>query len=145
MDFSEIKSRIVELNNHKNSFAKKKMDSDVGEKDEKELISSLIYLISELRKCASELGISDDGKKDGVIPNEFLYLNDGVKNLKTQIIFLTRSSPDMIKEEMNKQNDTQRLDKKHKKEIENKNNDSTTRLDETRERLKQKLKQIKEH
>lgn len=148
--FDELKSRIVALNLSKNNYATKKLKNDVDETDEKDLISTLIYVIAELRRCASDIGISDDGKINREVDNidTFNALNQSVKNLKTQILFLTRASVDELKAEMSKQSDQQytamkELATKEKQEkVEGKN--ETSRRDETRDRLRKHLDELKE-
>ena len=81
---NELKSRIVALNISKNDYASKKMKNDVSETDEKNLISTLIYVVAELRRCATDIGISDDGKINVELTQEieqYNILNENVKDL----------------------------------------------------------------
>jgi hypothetical protein len=133
----EVKSRIVGLNLSKNSYVVNKIKNNLNDSDEKDLIASLIYVIAEIRRLALELGISDDGKINLESPylGDFNHLNESVKNLKTQILFLTKASIEEIKNEMAKQKDAIHLNK-----IEH----SGSRLSEKRESLQRHLQELKD-
>lgn len=139
----ELKSRIIELNLIKDNYAKKKIKGETTNIDNKDIISSLIYVISECRKVASDVGISDDGKinnfespsKDQI--EIFKHLNESVKNLKTQIVMLTNSSPESLRLLMKDQSDKNHIEIKNEK-IKLKN-DEKTRQQEMREKLREKL------
>lgn len=104
-DIEELKNKILTLNKNKNSYVQKKLNNKHSESDEKELISSLIYIVAEVRNIATKIGVSEDGKVNKFFPNmqEFIYINDSVKNLKSQIMFLTKATISDIKQEMTKQ------------------------------------------
>ena len=144
----ELKSRILSLNVSKNDYATKKMKKDTTDTDEKDLISSLIYVVAELRRCASDLGISDDGKINRQISQDieiFNVLNESVKNVKTQIIFLTKSTPEEIKNEMNRQNDIHQVEKKEESDkTRTVGKNGAVRLEETRNRLRQNLQELRD-
>ena len=134
---NELKSRIVALNISKNDYASKKMKNDVSETDEKNLISTLIYVVAELRRCATDIGISDDGKINVELTQEieqFNILNENVKDLKKQILFLTKSSPEEIKQEM-----INRIEENKQNEQKTNNN---SRQEETRLRLQKHLQSL---
>lgn len=134
---NELKSRIVALNISKNDYASKKMKNDVSETDEKNLISTLIYVVAELRRCATDIGISDDGKINVELTQEieqFNILNENVKDLKKQILFLTKSSPEEIKQEM-----INRIEESKQNEQKTNNN---SRQEETRLRLQKHLQSL---
>lgn len=133
MSLNNLKNRIIELNNLKNNYATKKLKNDINERDEKDLVSTLIYIIAEIKKYASEIGIDNNGKITKECPelNDFNHINESVKNLKKQILFLINSSVKEIREEINNQ--------AHKEIIEKKKNDSNLRVDEIKNRLKKQL------
>lgn len=140
MSIDELKSRIIALNHTKNTYATKRLNDDASESDKKDLISSLIYVIAELRRCGSDMGLSDDGKINRVDVNmdEFNVLNDSVKNLKTQILFLVESSVSDIREEISKQKDTQHI--KNKEET---SKNESGRCNDVKRRLQEKLQTLK--
>lgn len=144
--FSELKSRIVALNISKNDYANRKLKNDVTDSDTKDMISSLIYIIAELRRCASDIGISDDGKINREVSEieEFKKINDDVKELKRQVIFLTEKSVEEIKEEKNRQKDEhqKQVKKEAEKKEENNVKTATSRRDEQRARLQQQLQKL---
>jgi mannitol-specific phosphotransferase system IIBC component len=130
----ELKTRIVSLNQSKNDYANKKIKGEHNQKDEKELLTGITYLIAECRRVACDLGISDDGKINR--PNEadldiFKVLNESVNNLKKQIVMLLDSSPDQLKTIMRESMDKQHL-------LVNKSR-VDARLNEMKNRLKEKL------
>lgn len=139
----ELKSRIIELNLIKDNYANKKIKGETTNTDNKDIISSLIYVISECRKVARGVGISDDGKiNNSESPSKeqieiFKHLNESVKNLKTQIVMLTNSSPESLRLLMRNQSDKNHIEIKNEK-IKLKN-DEKTRQQEMREKLREKL------
>lgn len=137
MSLDELKSRIVSLNIEKNEYATKKVKGELSETDEKNLVSSLIYVISELKQCAKDCGISDDGKfiERTKEIEDLNHLNESVKNLKSQILFLVNSSVKDIKKEMNIQSDTHKVQQQNEKDT----SDAKNRLDSIRDRLQKKL------
>lgn len=141
MSFDTITSKIISLNKCKNNYAEKKLKGDVKEDDEKDMISTLIYVIAELRKIATDIGISDEGKTNTQHSelDTFIALNDNIKNLKTQILFLINSSQQQLKEEMMKKSDKYQS---HKTEEVRKNANPNTELSRRQdiiERLRRKL------
>lgn len=142
----EVKARIISLNLEKNSYVTNKLKNNLNNSDEKDLIASLIYVVAEIRRLASDLGISDDGKINLQSPHleNFNYLNESVKNLKTQILYLIKASTDEIKSEMAKQKDAIHLAKtsehKHLQP-----NSETGRCLEKRESLQRHLQEIKDN
>lgn len=146
----EVKSRIVGLNLAKNNYVTNKLKNNLNDNDEKDLIASLIYVIAEIRRLASDLGISDDGKINLESPHleNFNHLNESVKNLKTQILFLTKASIEEIKGEMAKQKDAIHLNKtaeSQQSQPANKNaNSETNRYLEKRESLQRHLQELRE-
>lgn len=144
----EVKSRIVGLNLAKNNYVTNKLKNNLNDNDEKDLIASLIYVIAEIRRLASDLGVSDDGKIN--IQNQYVenfnHLNESVKNLKTQILFLTKASIQEIKGEMAKQKDALYLTKTaEQKQLTDKNtNSETNRYLEKRESLQRHLEELKD-
>lgn len=145
MSFDDIVSKIVSLNKCKNSYAEKKLKGDADENDEKDMISSLIYLIAELRKTASEIGISEDGKLNSSHPEleKFMSLNENVKNLKSQILLLINSSTKQLKEEMLKQSDKYHSFKTEEDRKKSNSNTELSRRQEVIERLRNKLEDSK--
>ena len=146
----ELKSRIIALNSSKNTYATKKMKNDTTDTDEKDLVSSLIYVVAELRRCANDMGISDDGKINTEINQQvenFNHLNESVKNLKSQILFLVKSSPEEIKAEMSRQNDIQHVKKKEESEKQKatNNNSEAARKEETKARLLNRLQEMRDN
>lgn len=141
----ELKSRIVELNLIKDNYAKKKIKGETTDADNKDIISSLIYVIAECRKVADNIGISDNGNinnsSEELSIKEsfeiFKHLNESVKNLKTQIVMLTNSSPESLRCLMKNQSDKNHIEIKNEK-IKLKN-DEKTRQQEMREKLREKL------
>lgn len=135
----ELKSRIVSLNLAKNNYAAQKMKGEsVNDKD---LISSLIYVIAECRRVASDIGISDDGKINREEPSVaiFTHLNQNVNDLKKQIVMLTNSSPDELKSLMREQNDARHIAEDKEKREKVKGKDEKTRQNEMREHLRETL------
>jgi hypothetical protein len=133
VDLTDLKSRVVELNKQKNSFVNKKIKLEESDEDKNDIITSLVYVIAEIRKKAHELGVDDSGKitEGSVIPPDFVQLNEDIKGLKTQVMFLVNSSVSDIKAEMTKQ----------KEHYENNKAGNNTRLDDTRQRLRDRLNQ----
>jgi hypothetical protein len=146
----ELKSRIVSLNTAKNNYACKKLKGE--EVNDKELISSLIYVISECRRVGSDIGISDDGKINREDPaiEIFRHLNQNVKDLKDQIISITKSSPSELKEIIRNERDkNSTLNTQNEKEPINqtttsRGKDEKSRQKEMREHLRNKLEQNKD-
>jgi hypothetical protein len=146
----ELKSRIVSLNTAKNNYACKKLKGE--EVNDKELISSLIYVISECRRVGSDIGISDDGKINREDPaiEIFRHLNQNVKDLKDQIISITKSSPSELKEIIRNERDkNSTLNTQNEKEPTNqtttsRGKDEKSRQKEMREHLRNKLEQNKD-
>jgi len=112
----ELKSRIVDLNVAKNNYATKKMKGSTIDADDKELVSSLIYVIAECRRVASDLGVSDDGKINRDEPGIeiFKILNENVKELKDQIVMLTKSTSEELKKVIRDQADKQHVEETEK-------------------------------
>jgi hypothetical protein len=145
----DLKKRVINLNELKDSYVVKKLESEDGENDEKELVTSLVYVIADLRSVANNLGISSDGKFSVVTEEikEFNFINEGVRNLKTQIQFLTKASVSEILNEMKIQKDKAALLAKENNKI---NTNVDSKADATRLRLQAKLnaknslKEIKE-
>ncbi len=165
MSIEELKSRIISLNEAKNIFAEKKLKNELKEGEEKELISNLIYVISELRQYAHEIGISHEGKVDdeNELITEFKYINEGVNNLKSQILMLVNSSIEELHNKLNNMRisgplsetgqsgpvgevGNQEFIEKKEKKAKDANNKKTAenRLKTVKERLKNKLTPIKE-
>ena len=136
----ELKTRIVALNLAKNNYAAKKMKGDASGTDDKDLISSLIYVIAECRRVASDIGISDDGKinRDEPSITIFKLLNQNVNDLKKQVVMLTESTQSELKEITRGHHDQFYLDEKEKRE-QTKVNDEKNRQIEIRDRLREKL------
>jgi len=137
----ELKSRIVSLNLAKNNYAAKKMKGETNESDNKDLVSSLIYVIAECRRVASDIGISDDGKINRSEPSItiFTHLNQNVNDLKKQIVMLTSSSPEDLKLLMREQNDVRHLAEDKEKKERVKGKDEKARQNEIRDHLREKL------
>jgi len=145
----ELKSRIVSLNTAKNNYASKKLKGE--EVNDKELISSLIYVISECRRVGSDLGISDDGKINREDPSIeiFRHLNQNVKDLKDQIISITKSSPSELKEIIRNERDKNSTfknpnEKDHPTQTMSGGKDEKSRQNDMREHLRHKLEYNKE-
>lgn len=121
----DLSRRIIHLNECKNKYAFQKMKGErILKEDENEMISNLIYLIAEIRKLASEK------IEEQSLLNQMVKINDDIKELKKQILFLLNSSPSEIKHEANVSNNVSPKVK---------NNDEKERTDEIKNRLKQKL------
>lgn len=100
-DRNLIKNYIVKLNIEKNEYAKKKIEGEVNIKKENELISSLIYLVSEITAQAQKL---KDKNNDSEFYKEVSSANETVKQLKSQILTLVSSNPTELKEIVSKKN-----------------------------------------
>ena len=145
MSFDELKTKIISLNKDKNAYAEKKLKGDVNEKDEREMISTLIYMIAELRKIATDIGISEDGKMNEKHPDLeiFLHLNQDIKSLKSQILYLINSHTDILKKDLLKQ--YKESENKDGSKIEKKRlNTEQSRKQEVVDRLKSKLGKLDE-
>jgi hypothetical protein len=137
----ELKSRIVALNLAKNNYAAKKMKGEYTEIDNKDLISTLIYVIAECRRVASDIGISDDGKINREEPSIAIFtcLNQNVNDLKKQIVMLTNSSPDELKALMREQNDARHIAEDKEKKERVKGKDEKARQTDMRDHLRETL------
>ena len=135
----ELKSRIVALNLAKNNYAAKKLKGDTTDTDNKDLISTLIYVIAECRRVASDIGISDDGKINREVSSIdiFTHLNQNVNDLKKQVVMLTSSSTNELKEMMREQNDARHIAEDKKKKTGGK--DENSRQNDIRDRLRETL------
>ena len=131
----KIKEDVISLNNKKNEYASKKINGQVSDTEEKELISRLIYLISELRKCALDMGVDEQGKikQDINAQQETILrqLNQFTKDLKEQIIVIRENTPVQLIEIMKK--GREELVKSEKEPV------KETRKDAIKNRLKAKL------
>lgn len=134
----ELKSRILSLNLEKNNYASKKIKGEISESDNKNLISSLIYVIADCRRVASDIGISDDGKINREEPSIsiFVHLNKSVNELKKQILTLTNATQQELKEIMKEQSDHRHIENNKK---EKKGKDEKSRQNEMRDRLRENL------
>jgi hypothetical protein len=137
----ELKSRIVSLNLTKNNYATKKMKGESTESDDKDLISSLIYVIAECRRVANDLGVGGDGMitREDLEMTIFTHLNRNVKDLKTQIVTLTQSSPDSLRALMRQQKDERHLAEDKEKSERVKGKDEKSRQIEMRDHLRSSL------
>ncbi|MDD4930672.1 MAG: hypothetical protein PHG66_00765 [Candidatus Colwellbacteria bacterium] len=137
----ELKSRIVALNLAKNNYAAKKLKGDTTESDNKDLISTLIYVIAECRRVASDIGISDDGKINREEPSIaiFTHLNQNVNDLKKQIVMLTNSSHEELKALMREQNDARHIAEDKEKKEKMKGKSEIGRQSDMRDHLRETL------
>lgn len=138
----ELKTRIVALNLAKNNYAAKKIKGDTSGTDDKDLISSLIYVIAECRRVASDIGISDDGKinRDEPSIEIFKHLNQNVNDLKKQVVMLTQATQEDLKNMMKEQSDKRHVsDRNEQQEERSKGKDEKTRQNEMRDRLRETL------
>lgn len=99
-DRNLIKNYIVKLNIEKNEYAKKKIEGEVNLKKENELVSSLIYLVSEIRSQGQKLKDTNNDE----FYKELSSANETVKQLKSQILTLVSSTPTELKKIVNDKN-----------------------------------------
>lgn len=110
----KVKNDIVSLNNRKNEYANKKINGQISDREEKELLSRIIYLISEIRNVAFEMGVKENGQITVSYNNEeerkqleekFLilnHLNQQTKDLKSQILLIRDNTPVQLMDIMKK-------------------------------------------
>lgn len=87
-----IKNTIVKINIEKNNYAKKKVIGEVNVTKERELVSMMIYLISEIKYNTDKLGLGRDS-----ICNLYSTAND----LKSQVLTIVNSTPEKLRETIN--------------------------------------------
>lgn len=106
---------VQKLNTEKNKYAEKKIKSGVSETEDKEIISQLIYVISQCRATADEMGISTDGKysKSNSEMENFRGINIGISNLKSQILILVNSPRDDLKQMVKNERDLHNTSKEN--------------------------------
>lgn len=101
----KLRNDIISLNNRKNEYANKKVNGQVSDTEERELLSRIVYLISELRNFAFNLGVKENGNFEPNFTNDeekkdweekmiaLSHLNNLTKELKNQILILRNNTP----------------------------------------------------
>lgn len=130
-----LKNKIISFNEDKNRFVVKKLNGEItkGSNEERSLISSLMYIIAEVRKLAISLGIKETGEitVENVNVEKFKYINEATNNLKKQIMHIVSVTPEELKDEINKKKENE--DEKNKKN--GKDEKKVKRIDRLKEKL----------